>query len=129
MERIDALTQIMQVLKRKLSDPQTENTRATKKPSLPETTNSESVSISNASVQQLETRIAERVKSINRSDSQWYSKAGRVFVDSVLAWEFGDQLVQDARFSEMSQKVLQVLNGDQSIQNKLHQLLDQFASK
>ena len=126
MERINALTQIMQILQRQLSGPETSKTRSTKKTTSSDNKAAERSAISTSSIKHLESRIADRVKSLNEDDDQWYNKAGRIFVDSVLAWEFGEDIVQDSRFSEMSQKILQTLNTHQKTQAKLHSLLDKF---
>jgi hypothetical protein len=126
MERINALTQIMQILQRQLSGSETSKTRATKKTTSAETNTTGQSAISTTSIKQLETRIADRVKTINQDDDQWYNKAGRIFVDSVLAWEFGEDIVQDSRFTDMSQKILETLNTHQKTQAKLHSLLDKF---
>ena len=126
MERINSLTQIMQLLQRQFSSKDASKTGTIKKTASSNNVTNDKSAISKTTIKQLESRIVDRIKLINPDDKQWHNKAGRVLVDSVLVWEFGEQIVQDSRFTEMSQKILQTLSSHQKTEIKLHSLLEKF---
>jgi hypothetical protein len=54
-------------------------------------------------------RIKERLAAIPHGDPDRAKKAQRLFIESVLTWEFGDTLLLDKRFEEMLDRVQQGL--------------------
>lgn len=53
----------------------------------------------------LKQRLAEGIESIALDDPERRKKALRVFVEGVLAWQFGDALLNDPRFAELAAEV------------------------
>lgn len=53
----------------------------------------------------LKQRLAEGIEGIALDDPERKKKALRVFVEGVLAWQFGDALLNDPRFAELAGEV------------------------
>lgn len=79
-----------------------------------------------APMQALRTRIHERITGLDISGADRRT-AGRVFLESVLAWEFGDDLIGDPRFDEMLREVHDTIDADPKLRNRFHELLQQIA--
>jgi hypothetical protein len=61
---------------------------------------------------QLSRRIAERINRLPLEDRQSSKKAVHIFVDSVLAWEFGEDILDTDSFSRYSTKVRETINSN-----------------
>jgi hypothetical protein len=100
---IDRLNGVMEVLRRQIAesarrmdvqgkssrDPSATLGAASSKPPLPE----------------VKRRIQERLGALSKNDPDRNRKAQRLFIESVLTWEFGDALLLDKRFEEMLDRV------------------------
>jgi hypothetical protein len=63
------------------------------------------VNAQRASPEALKQRLAEGIEGIALDDPERKKKALRVFVEGVLAWQFGDALLNDRRFAELVSEV------------------------
>lgn len=52
-------------------------------------------------VDELKQRIADRVRSIDPQSPNGVRRRTRVFLESALAWEFGDDVLRDPSFQEL----------------------------
>lgn len=77
---------------------------------------------SKLTVQQLSHRISDRLNHLPSTERHG-SKAIQVFVDSVLAWEFGDEFLQGDSFSKYSVKVREVIANDKNLSQEFEVLL------
>jgi hypothetical protein len=71
----------------------------------------------------LKRKVQERLASIDPDDARRADKARRVFLESVLAWQFGDALLLDRGFDEMVAGVQEALAAHAKIDARLDQLL------
>jgi ferric-dicitrate binding protein FerR (iron transport regulator) len=71
----------------------------------------------------LRQRVLDRVKSIDPSDPQRKNRSRRIFIESVLAWEFGEQLLSDRRLDELVEQVLDAMSSLPDIDQQLSELL------
>ncbi|WP_139116998.1 hypothetical protein [Candidatus Thiodiazotropha endoloripes] len=83
---------------------------------------------SKPSIKQLSNRISERLNHLSDSE-QSSSKAIQVFIDSVLAWEFGDDFLQSNSFFSYSEKVRDVIANDKKLSHEFDLLINQLTKK
>lgn len=72
---------------------------------------------------QLESLIARRVASIDVNDPQRGRKAFRVFLESVLLAQFGEQLINDAQFYQMVEQVHTTMEADPQLAAMIEQAI------
>jgi hypothetical protein len=75
----------------------------------------------------LKRKVQERLASIDPNDTRRADKARRVFLESVLVWQFGDALLLDRGFDEMVAGVQAALEAHAKIDARLDQLLRDLA--
>lgn len=75
---------------------------------------------------QLNRRIGERIRLLAPEDRRG-TKAAQVFVDSVLAWEFGDELLRSESFSRYSREIQATMSSDPRLKARFQALLDALA--
>lgn len=124
MSRIDSLSQVMETLRRQLAESAKRLDRGTKA-SAKGGASSTSKPTSRVSAQDLQKRVRERLQALDQGNG-YQQRATRVFLESVLTWEFGDDLVHDTRFSEMLNEINQTLEADPDLQARMQTLLDQL---
>jgi hypothetical protein len=78
--------------------------------------------------QQLSKRIHDRINHLPTSE-RYGSKAIQVFVDSVLAWEFGEDLLQSDSFFKYSDKIRDVISNDENLSHEFELFLKEIANK
>ena len=75
--------------------------------------------------------ISQRVKALDPADPQRGRKAFRIFLESVLLNELGEELINDSAFYQMVDQVQQTMEQDQqiaaAIEKAVASLLDQQA--
>lgn len=120
MDPVNGLGQIVQVLRKKLSD--TSTTR-TEKTSLPSKANAKpSSSTRKASSQEVQKKIGELIQAIPEADYT-NDKATEIFVEVVIAWELGDEILQDPKFGELTKEVTKLISGNAELQEKMMQVI------
>lgn len=75
----------------------------------------------------LKERVRGRLRSIDPGDPRRQQKARRVFLESVLSWQFGDELLLDRGFEEMIAGVQEALQEHPRLEQRLTQLLSDLA--
>lgn len=119
MDPINSLSRIMEMLRRReLSQPE----RPGLKKNTPNKTG-HSQSAPKTSLQQLEQQITARIKKLPPDEPGTTHKAAGIFIESVLAWEFGQELLQDRRFSEIIKKVETMIEHDPQLKNEMEYFL------
>ena len=64
------------------------------------------------SAESLRKRLQGAVAAIDPNDPNKRSKATRLFVESVLTWQFGEALLNDPRFNDLADEVQTVLESE-----------------
>lgn len=121
MDPINRLNRLMETLRQRMAEStkrsnrssSTQQTRLTRASSAP----------SGRSIEQLRQHIGERVRAIKPEMPEHGRQARRVFFESVLAWEFGDQLLLDNQFSRLIDGIQEAFEADPEIDHELHELL------
>jgi hypothetical protein len=118
---ISRLNAVMETLRRQLSE--TERRSGPEK-SRTSTSNSR-VPASNPqrSLAQLKQRVRDRLKNIDPSDPQRKNRSRRIFIESVLAWEFGEQLLSDRKLDEFVEQIQTAMSNQPDIDQQLSELL------
>jgi hypothetical protein len=71
----------------------------------------------------LRIKVQCRLKALDPDDPGHSHKARRVFLESVLAWQFGNELLLDRGFEEIVAGVEEALRANPQIDHRLIQLL------
>ena len=74
-------------------------------------------------MQVLRRRVRERLKRLDPADPQLARKSKRVFLETVLAWEFGDALMLDRSFDDLVSQVQQAISSQPELDGQLAELL------
>ncbi|MBV1789692.1 hypothetical protein KQ940_16680 [Marinobacterium sp. D7] len=119
MDPINGLSQITQILRQKLS----EHTKTQKKSgSSGSHASTSDKRAEKPSIQEIERKIAERIKAL--SDEELRGKKGsQIFVETVIAWEFGEQLLADPDFADFASDVVKTLHEHPDVKDKLGKML------
>lgn len=81
-----------------------------------------------ASVDEVKRKIGERIRALPDEEKKG-TKAAHIFVETVIAWEFGEQLLQDPQFMDLSKEVVNAMAENPSVWEKMQTLLDGFGQK
>lgn len=73
------------------------------------------------------TRGQAPLRSLDPNDPRRQQKARRVFLESVLSWQFGDELLLDRGFEEMIAGVQEALHAHPRLEQRLARLLSELA--
>lgn len=122
---MDPVNGLVQILRQKLSErPSSVDNKHIAKSSSSKTDTS-SHSETKLSVDQVKRKIGERVKSLSEDDYQ-PTHAAQIFVESIITWEFGDQLLQDPKFGELSKDVVNTLSEHPVVWKQMQRMLSEF---
>lgn len=81
--------------------------------------------ISRTDIEGLRGRITARLGALP-ADERGSSRAARIFVESVLVWEFGDEVLHDPTFSDLLAQVQDSLTGDPELSRRFIALLNEL---
>ena len=129
MSRIDYMNDIFSIVRRKVEE--TSRTRASS--SAQKTALSEGAAgrgmHGRVDANELERRVIERIRKIPADERDFTKKAGRIFVDAVMAWEFGEELLLDTEYDEMAHSVVTILLEHNETRQMLAQMFRGSAQK
>lgn len=72
---------------------------------------------------ELKQRLLERLRNIDPDDPHKPYRSRRLFLESVLTWEFGDRLPLDRRFDDLVDKLLKLIDTDPDLKRQMTELL------
>jgi hypothetical protein len=79
-----------------------------------------------ASADEVKHKIGERIRALPDKEKKG-PKAAHIFVETVITWEFGEQLLQDPQFMDLSKEVVDAMAENPSVWKKMQTLLEEFA--
>lgn len=126
MDPVSGLGQIMRLLQRRLA----ENRRRSEglqptggEPGAPARRGTPAAA--KPSTEEIRRRIGERIRMLEPADRRG-PRAAQILVESVLVWEFGDDVLDDPEFAELTQQVRTVMTEDPEVWSKFQVVLDDF---
>ena len=124
MDSINRLNRMMEILRRQIAD-SAQHLESPHKASS-STKLARSKPAAQAPVEELRRRVTERLRTVDPGDPKREQKARRVFLESVLAWEFGDSLLQDRRIDDLLDNIQETLSASADVSRQLDELLAQL---
>ena len=79
------------------------------------------------SVQELQVKLANRIKAIDLDDKRRTQKATRIFLETILSNEFGETYLSDPKFNELLEDIQAVMEEDKGMNEQLHILIDHLS--
>jgi hypothetical protein len=125
MDPVSNLSKIIETLRRRAIDG---TARTSTREKAPATGGGSAAESSRASVQELQLRIVERIRQLDPKDADHKRRAARIFVESILAWEFGDKIMSDPRFFALVEHVQAAMESDASIDSTMKSMVEQISS-
>ena len=122
MDPINGLSQIMRVLRERLAQKSSSSEKSSAKSGAASPSRK---STSKAAPDEIMRRIGERIRALS-PDERRGGKGIQIFVESVLVWEFGEELLQDPRFTEIAKEVQSSISENSTARDKLLSLLNQL---
>lgn len=121
MDPVNRLSRLMETLRQRMAESAKKlgTTSQTSAPSAPRSP----ASANRRTVEELRAHIGERVRSLEPNNPERRRRARRIFLESVLAWEFGDQLLLDNQFSRLIDGIQEAFESDPEIDRELSDLL------
>lgn len=120
MGPIDSLNQIMRILRRQLSEKIQHKSKNTATNSLFGSDAAENKI--KPSLQELQQKIHNRIDALEETEKKG-PKAISIFIESILLWEFGDRLIEDSQFTELTERLRHIMTEDPLIYNKIQTFL------
>ena len=124
VDSVSRLNRVMEALRRQIADGPSRLGTAAKTGNTSQT--AQSAATPRPSPEQLRQRIADRVRSLDPDDPRRPQKARRAFLESVIAWEFGDAVMQDRHFDELVDHIQQTFDAAPDVSRQLDELLAQM---
>lgn len=120
MDPVSNINQVIQTLRQRLSERAPAAGRGKASRSQDSAASGSSSQLSKTDIQR---KIAEAIKSASSDDEQHRAE---IFVERILAWQLGEDMVNDPKFTEMTKEVVATIATDrdqwQQLQNYLKQL-------
>jgi hypothetical protein len=121
MDPIKGINQIAQILRQKMAERKSAQVQSGS--GIDAATVGASVGKgSKASTDEVKRKIGERIRALPEEERK-SPQAARIFVETVIAWEFGEQLLQDPQFTDLSTEVVNALAGNPAVWEKMQTLL------
>lgn len=124
MDSINGLNQIAQIIRQRLSADRS-SPSVTKEMDL-SATSSAAAGGAKVSADEIKRKIGGRIKALSGEERRG-KKAAQIFVEVVLMWEFGDQMLNDPQFAELSNDVVESMVENPVVWKKLQTLLSQLS--
>lgn len=123
MDSVNRLDQILQVIGRQMSERVSRlDTGAKTSTSAPTARAARRPSLA-----ALKSKVQERLRALDPKDARRSDKARRIFLESVLVWQFGDDLLLDRGFAEIVSGVQEALQAHPEMDARFVQLLQDLA--
>jgi hypothetical protein len=124
MDPINGLNNIMEILRRQIAD----NAKRLDHPGKTSRLGASQTGQKSGKTSPGELRalIHDRIKSLDPQETQYQHKAKRLFLESVMAWEFGNDIVRDQEFSDMIADIQETLETTPEIKRQFDGLIEQL---
>lgn len=127
MDPINGLNNIMEILRRQIADNAKRLDRPGKTGRLGASRTGQNPG--KTSPGELRALIHDRIKGLNPQEAQYQHKAKRLFLESVMAWEFGNDIIRDQEFSDMIADIQETLETTPEIRRQFDGLIEQLTTR
>jgi hypothetical protein len=128
MDPLSNLSQVIETLRRQLGTGTARATTRGTASSGSTGTARNAASAGRGSLADLRRAIRERIRGMDPRDERQRRAATRIFLESVLQWEFGDSLVNDPAFHELLAEVQKTMSDDPRVGKDVVSLLEHLAA-
>lgn len=73
--------------------------------------------------------IQEKIRGLDAADPQRNRRARRAFLESVLAWELGDELLLDQRFADMLDHIEVAMKSNPELDRRFDQMILELSAQ
>lgn len=128
MSKIDGLNGIVQILRRKISEKKAVGS-SSKKPQSNTSDIRNPEQAPRISLDELHRKIQRDITELDPNDSDWEKNASECFIGSVMAWEFGDDILKDSKATEIVEEVSNTIITNIEISDRFKSLLRNFIAQ
>ena len=126
MDPINSINQLMAALRRQMAERGERSSRSSDTASSSAARKSTPRQSTKASLEKIQRRIGQRLQHL-QADERRGSPGTQIFIESILAWEFGEDVLTDPRFGDLVANVRETMAEDPALQQNLERLLDKLA--
>lgn len=122
MDSVGRLNSIIEVLRRQIAE-SGRRMESTGNNTLGSKSRTSAGSMARPGLPELKLRLQARLRHLDPADPDKARKSQKLFLESVLAWEFGDSLLLDRRFADLVEEIHQTLASYPDMEKQLTELL------
>jgi hypothetical protein len=122
MNPINSLDSIAEIIRRRASSDLTTKLSSNSSSSQTESKRQAYVAAKQQTAEVVKLKIVEAIKLIDKNDKNRNKKSMNIFVENVLLWQFGEELINDPAFSQLVNEVGELLSNDTKIMEQLFQI-------
>jgi len=121
MDKINGLNNIVALLRKQIRNPEKNQSKSVDSRS--KTDDTEISATSTLELKELEKRLLDRIKVVDPDDPDRDKKTIYIFVQTILTWELGENLLKDPNFYELVEKVSELIQSNAGLKNSLNKYL------
>lgn len=125
LDPVNRLNQMMEVLRREMAE---SSARADKGQRHSNKAVTQNAVTAKSAMQELRTRLHERLRALDPADPRRQHKAKRLFLEAVLAQEFGNELLLDRRLDDMLDSIQDTISTSPELDARFSALLEEIGS-
>ena len=121
MDKINGLNNIVALLRKQIRNPEKKQSKSVDNRS--KTDETDSTATSSLELIELEQRLLDRIKVVDPVDPDRDKKTIYIFVQTILIWELGENLLKDPNFHELVEKVSELIHSNTRLRDSLDKYL------
>ncbi len=119
MDPVSNVSQLFETLRKQLHEAQNKPGSASKASG----TSKETAIHTRPSIEQMQRKVRDKLRHVDPDDPKAQAKSVRIFLESVLLWEFGENLMDDPKFYAVLDDVQLTMESDLRIKENLDSLI------
>jgi hypothetical protein len=126
MDPVNNLTQVLQILRRQMSE---RSAKLGDHSALTPSSSSEGTAAAAEELRDVQKKIQARIRALDPDDQRRHSKAVRIFLEGVFRREFGDAMINDPAFYALIDDVQLAMESDPAVNDTLRALIGRLAEE
>lgn len=126
MDPISRLNRLIQTLRLRMAE---SSRRLESSRRGPTTEKSRGTTLPKLALPELRRQIQERIQAAEPNTSEGKRQAKRIFLESVLVWEFGEDLLRDQRYQTMLDRIQATIEVDTELDQQFNALVADLAQR